>query len=50
MKQTQLYVVEREMYTFDAASVGASCASTSHEQGDSEWGINTSEEEDDEDD
>ena len=37
-----------EMYCFEAASVGASYASTSHEQGDSEW-VN-SEEEDDEDD
>eukprot|EP00984_Skeletonema_dohrnii_P000523 scaffold170_cov129-Skeletonema_dohrnii-CCMP3373.AAC.3 len=27
-----------EMYCFEAASVGASDASTSHEQGDSEWG------------
>jgi hypothetical protein len=26
-----------EMYCFEAASVGASYASTSHEQGDSEW-------------
>jgi hypothetical protein len=33
------------MYTFDAASVGASCASTSHEQGDLEWEMNSSEEE-----
>jgi len=37
-----------EMYCFEAASVGASDASTSHEQGDSEW--TGSEDEDDEDD
>jgi len=38
------------MYALDAASVGASYASTSHEQGDLEWKMNSSEEEDDEDD
>eukprot|EP00984_Skeletonema_dohrnii_P011568 scaffold4626_cov110-Skeletonema_dohrnii-CCMP3373.AAC.15 len=37
-----------EMYRFEAASVGASYASTSHEQGDSEFEL--SEAEDDEDD
>jgi hypothetical protein len=43
-------IVQREdMYAFDAASVGASYASTSHEQGDSEWSWN-SDEDDDEDD
>jgi hypothetical protein len=42
LDNTDAAVVERDnMYRFDAASVGASYASTDHEQGDSEWEMNS---------
>jgi hypothetical protein len=52
LNETDEAIVEREvadMYRFEAASVGASYASTSHEQGDlSDWEPNSGEEDDDE--
>ena len=38
-----------EMYCFEVASVGASYASTSHEQGDSPWELSDEEENEDDD-